>query len=130
MAEIQFGQNPPLPRLSRCQVEISQEPRGRSFLHFWLSVISSPSPHVFPPPYGHNDMSSDHCQYWNGELGRYCGKQGNYELVVKIQYYLFLAKYLQILMFWPKLAVCREIQTGILGFGGKSSNLCFQEVRS
>ena len=70
MAEIQFGHNSPLPRLSRCQVEISQEPRGRSLLLFWLSVISSPS-HVFPPPpYGHNDMSSDHCQYWNGELGR------------------------------------------------------------
>ena len=44
--------------------------------------------------------------------------------------FVFSAKYLQILMFWPKLAVCREIQTGILGFGGKSSNLCFQEVRS
>ena len=132
MAEIQFGHNSPLPRLSRCQVEISQEPRGRSLLHFWLSVISSPS-HVFPPPYGHNDMSGDRCQCWYGG-DRYCGNQGNHWLVVETsiltQEKLDLSFNVWANLWMRKLAACREIQTEIRRFGGKSGNLGFQEVRS
>ena len=72
MGEIQFCQDSPLPCLSSCQSEISQQPRGDPcYLFFYPSFLHSslPPSYLFPPPYGHNDMSGDHCQFWYMGIG-------------------------------------------------------------
>ena len=75
MGEIQSCQNSPLPCLSTCQSEISQQPRrGRSILVSFSFLLLPPPPHppapsyLFPPSYGHNDMSGDQCQCWYGDI--------------------------------------------------------------
>ena len=74
-SSVKNGRNTIWPKLpSPLSVEVScgdfTGTKGEILVTFLAFGYFIPPPHVFPPPYGHNDMSSDHCQYWNGELGR------------------------------------------------------------